>query len=34
MTMQFTFKEINPVYADDYFGEGQAGVAADGGVGY
>ena len=34
MTMQFTFKEINPVYADDYVGEGQAGVAADGGVGY
>ena len=34
MTMQFTFKEINPVYSDDYFGEGQAGVAADGGVGY
>lgn len=34
MTMQFTFKEINPIYADDYFGEGQAGVAADGGVGY
>ena len=34
MTMQFTFKEINPIYADDYEVEGDTALAAGTGVGY
>ena len=34
MTMQFTFKEINPIYADDYEVEGDTTLAAGKGVGY
>lgn len=34
MRMEFTFKEINPIYADDYTAEGQLGNAVGGGVGY
>ena len=34
MTMQFTFKEINPIYADDYEVEGDTALAAGKGVGY
>ena len=37
MTMQFTFKEINPIYADDYEVEkinGNEPLAPGGGVGY
>ena len=34
MKMQFTFKEINPIYADDYEVEGDNALAAGTGVGY
>ena len=34
MRMEFTFKEINPIYADDYTAGGQLGNAVGGGVGY
>ena len=34
MRMQFTFKEMNPIYADDYSGDGELGNAVGGGVGY
>ena len=34
MRMEFTFKEINPIYADDYSGEGELSEAVGGGVGY
>ena len=34
ITMQFTFKEINPIYADDYEVEGDTELAAGEGVGY
>ena len=34
MRMEFTFKEINPIYADDYSGEGDLSEAVGGGVGY
>ena len=34
MRMQFTFKEMNPIYADDYASDGELGNAVGGGVGY
>lgn len=34
MRMEFTFKEINPIYADDYSGEGDLSEAVGRGVGY
>lgn len=34
MRMQFTFKEMNPIYADDYASGGELGNAVGGGVGY